>query len=451
MIKPLNILIVGGNAAGPAAAAKAKRINPDAEVTIIEASDFISTGTCEIPYVLSGEIPKTEDVVFYSSETFKKEKGVNVLIKHFVEEINNKNKFVKVRNLNNNSLFEFNYDKLILTTGSHAKSLQSFPSDAQNVFTLKTLSNLIEVNKYIENNEVKNAAVIGSGYLGLELVDALKKLNLNVCLIEKESLPLPSTEIEISYLINELLKKHNISFYGNVANLKINYDEKLRKVRSINIEGRLLEFDMIFAAVGFLPNVGLATNAKIEIGKSGAIKVDNKLRTSDQNIFAAGDNIEIINAVTNRPDYIPLASIAHEYAHAAGENAVGGNVHIQPVVKNLAFKLFDKYFVSVGLTSTEADKNGLYFSMVSDIQPNLVKVMPESSNVFGKIIFEKNSKRILGAAFLGGREVSGYGDMIAAFIKTKQSADILSNINYNYTPPLSPFINLLSVLGRKIE
>ena len=451
MIKPGKIVIVGGSAAGPAAAAKAKRINPEAEVTIFEAGDFISTGTCEIPYVLSGEIPKTEDVVFYSSETFKKEKGVNVFTKHFVEEINKKDKFINVRNLNDNTSFEFKYDKLILTTGSYAKSLPDFPSDAQNVFTLKTISNLIEVKKYIECNKVKNAAVFGSGYLGLEIVESLKKLKLNVTLIEKESLPLPSTEIEISYLINELLKKYDIPFYGNISNPKIIYDEKLKKVNSINIEGRLLEFDMIFTAAGFLPNIGLAVNSKLEIGKSGAIKVDNKLRTSDQNIFAAGDNIEVINAVTNRPDYIPLATIAHQCAHAAGENAAGGNVHIQPAIKNLAFKIFDKYFVSVGLTSVEAGKNGLYFATVSDIQPNLVKVMPESSNVFGKIIFEKSSKRILGAAFLGGREVSGYGDVIAAFIRTKQPADILSQINYNYTPPLSPFINLLSVLGRKIK
>ena len=192
-------------------------------------------------------------------------------------------------------------------------------------------------------------------------------------------------------------------------------------------------------------------NSGLEIGKTGAIKVDNKLKTSDYNIFAAGDNVEIINAVTNRPDYIPLATIAHQCAHAAGENAAGGNTYIEPFIKNLAFKIFDKYFVSVGLSSFEAEEKGLYFSAVSDIQPNLVKVMPESSNVFGKIIFDRNNKRILGAAFLGGKEVSGYGNLISAFIKTKQPGDILSKVNYNYTPPLSPFINLLSVLGRKIK
>ncbi len=451
MMKPGEIVIVGGNAAGPAAAAKAKRINPDAEVTIFESGSYISTGTCEIPYVLSGDVQNYKDVLFYSPETFKKEKGVDVFIKHFVEEINKKEKKVVVRNLINNNLFEYKYDKLILATGSNAKTLPNFPSDAQNVFTLKTISNLIEVKKYIQQNHVKNAAVIGSGYLGLEIVEALNKLNLNVSLIEKESLPLPSTEVEISYLIQELIKNRDITFYGNASNFKIYYDEKQKIITSLEIEGRLLEFDIIFVAVGFTPNISLALNSKIEIGKTGAIKVDNKLRTSDQNIFAAGDNIEVINAVTNRPDYIPLATIAHQCAHAAGENAVGGNVHIEPVIKNVAFKIFDKYFVSVGLTSIEAEKNGFYFSTVSDIQPNLVKVMPESSNVFGKIIYEKNSKRILGAAFLGGREVSGYGDLISAFIKTKQSAELLSKINFNYTPPLSPFINLLSVLGRKIK
>ena len=450
-MKPGKIVIVGGNAAGPAAAAKAKRINPDAEVKIFESGNFISTGTCEIPYVLSGDIQNYEDVLFYSPETFKTEKGVDVFTNHLVESINRKEKIIIVKNLGNNYSFELKYDKIILATGSIAKTLPNFPNDAQNVFTLKTISNLIEVMKYIRQNHVRNAAVIGSGYLGLEIVEALNKLNLNVSLIEKEPLPLPSSEVEISYLIQELIKNLDIAFYGNASNLKINYDEKQKKIISLEIEGRLLEFDIIFVAVGFTPNISLAFNSKIEIGKTGAIKVDNKLRTSDQNIFAAGDNIEVINAVTNRPDYIPLATIAHQHAHAAGENAVGGNIHIEPVIKNVAFKFFDKYFVSVGLTSLEAEKNGLYFSTVSDIQPNLVSVMPESSNVFGKIIYEKNSKRILGAAFLGGREVSGYGDLISAFIKTKQSAELLSKINFNYTPPLSPFINLLSVLGRMIK
>ncbi len=451
MIAPEKIIIVGGNAAGPAAAAKAKRVKPQAEVLMFEAGDFISTGTCEIPYILSGEISNYEDVVYFSAEKFKREKGVEVLVNHYVEEINRKEKSIVVKNLRENSLKKYFYDKLILATGSTAKSVPYIPSSAKNVFQLKIISDLIKVKNYIEVERVNKAAVIGAGYLGLEVIDALKQLNIETILIEKESLLLPSAETEISFLIQELLKKNNIKFYRKVSQPKIHLTAAEEKINAIEIDSRIIEIDLIITAAGFVPNSSLASKTKIELGKFNGIKVDNKLRTSDQNIFAAGDNIEVLNAVTNKPDYIPLATLAHEYGHAAGANAAGENIRVEPVVKNLAVKVFDKYYVTVGLSAAEAEKHGLYFSSVTEVVPNLIKVMPGSENVFGKIIFEKNSRRILGASFFGGKEASGYGDIISLLIKTMQPADVLSVLNYNYTPPLSPFVNLLSVLGRKIK
>ena len=451
MIKPGKIIIVGGNAAGPAAAAKAKRTNPNAEVIIFEAGDFISTGTCEIPYVLSGEIKDINSILFFNAESFKREKGVDVYIKHLVEEIHRKEKIIVVRNLIDDKINEISYDKLILTTGSKAKTLSTFPLNAKNVFTLKSINDLIVLKSYLETNKVNRAAVIGSGYIGLEIVDALKKLKLEVALFEKEKLPIPSSEPEIGFLIKELLKNNEVDFWGNAGNLKVHYSEDNEYIKSLETDGRILEFDIYIVAADFIPNTNLAVSSKIEIGKTNAIKIDNKLKTSDPDILAAGDNVEVINAVTKRPDYIPLASVAHQYAHAAGENAAGGNVHVEPVIKNLSVKIFDKYFISVGLSSSEAGKHGFMYNTVSEVVPDLVKIMPGSSNVFGKIIFDKNNKYILGAAFFGGKEVSGYGDLLSSLIKTKQPANILSKINYNYTPPLSPFINLLSVLGRKIK
>ncbi len=449
MIKAGRIIIVGGNAAGPAAAAKAKRVSPSSEVLMFESGNFISTGTCEIPYVLSGDIPSHEKIVFYSGEKFKKEKGVEVYTNHCVEEINRKEKFIVVNNLKDDSLINYSYDKLILTTGSIAKPVSYLPGNAKNVFTLKSVTDLIRLKEYLKNNKVKTVAVIGAGYLGLELVEAIKKINHEVILIEKEKLLLPSAEPEISFLVQELLKKNGITFYRNVNNPKVHLNED--KIKSFEIESRIIEIDLVITSVGFSANSSLAAKSKIEIGKFGGIKVDNRLRTSDPNIFAAGDNIEVVNAVSNKNDYIPLATFAHGYGHIAGANAAGENISVEPVIKNLSVKIFDNFYNVVGLSSYEVEKLGYYFSSVSEVIPNLVKVMPESENVFGKIIYETNSKRILGASFLGGKEVSGFGDIISLLIKTRQSANVLSTVNYNYTPPLSPFVNLLSFLGRKIK
>jgi NADPH-dependent 2,4-dienoyl-CoA reductase/sulfur reductase-like enzyme len=189
----------------------------------------------------------------------------------------------------------------------------------------------------------------------------------------------------------------------------------------------------------------------LEIGKFGALKVDSRMRTSDFNIYAAGDNSEVINKVTGRTDYIPLATIAHSQGHIAGANAAGGNLRTEPVVFNLAVKIFDKSVCKVGLSSEEASDMKLSFNSVHAVIPNLVHVMPESEKVFGKIIYDRDSKLILGASFIGRSEVIGYADIIAMMIANKIKADALASTNYNYTPPLSPFVNLLSVLGRKIN
>jgi CoA-dependent NAD(P)H sulfur oxidoreductase len=444
-----NIIVIGGNAAGPAAAAKAKRTAPDANVLMIEAGSFISTGTCELPYVLSEEIKNYEDIVFFNAQSFEKEKGVKVLTKHLVEKIELSKKIIIVKNIISGHTFQQEYNKLILCTGSIAKTIPSLPKDLKNVFTLKSVTNLLALKEYLISNNAKNILIVGAGYIGLESADALKTLGYSVTIIEKEKLPLPGFDDEARYLLKTLLEKNGIEFYGSVSNLSFKHNAE--KFLSIKHEGRIREYDLILVAAGVEPNNSLVVASKLDIGKYGGIKVDNKLRTSDSHIYAAGDCTEVINKITSQSDYIPLATLAQQYGHIAGENAAGGNEVVQPVIKNIAVQLFGKVYVSVGLNSLEAKKYSFNFSSVSKIVPNLVKVMPNSEQVFGKIIFEKNTKQIIGANFVGSKETIGYGDLVTSFIHNKIKVTELAKINFNYTPPLSPFINILSVLGKKIE
>ena len=159
--------------------------------------------------------------------------------------------------------------------------------------------------------------------------------------------------------------------------------------------------------------------------------------------------MEFTNVVTGKPDYFPFATYAHSFGHIAGENAAGGNVNAEPIVKNVSVKIFDKYFASVGLNSIEAANSRFNTVYVDAEVPNLIKVMPESKPVYGKLIFDIDNKKILGASFYGGKEVSGFADLISSAIYSGQQIDFLTKVSYNYTPPLSPFVNLLSVLGRK--
>ena len=449
MKRPVRIIVVGGNAAGPAAAAKAKKFNPNSDVLLFEASEFISTGTCEMPYVLSSEIDDYQKIVFFSPASFQKQKGVKVFVKHFVEEIDTKNKQVLVKDLTEDRILNYDYDKLILTTGSKAKTLPGFDTQFKNVFTLKNINDLVRINGFISKESILKALVIGSGYIGLEAVEALKKRNISIQIIERECRPLPGADEEFGNEVLKILLNNGIEFIGEVNDLEplTSRDTLL----GVNLGSNFIETDLVLLSVGFEPDTYLARNANLEIGKTGAIKVDPYLKTSDRFIFAAGDNVEVVNAVTGKPDYLPLATHAYELGHIAGENAAGGNLKYDPFVKNISVKIFDKYFTTVGLSSAEAMENGIKVEEASAKARNLVGVMPGSNTVIGKVLVDKNNKRIIGGSFLGGKEVSGYADLLSALIKLKTPVSMLSKINYNYTPPLSPFINLLSIIGKKLS
>jgi NADPH-dependent 2,4-dienoyl-CoA reductase/sulfur reductase-like enzyme len=449
LISENTIIVIGGNAAGPAAAAKAKRQNPDANVIMFEAGEFISTGTCELPYLLKGDIKDYQDIVFFTPESFYKDKGVKVYTKHFVESIDRKNKTVTVKNLTDNSVIEFQYSKLILATGSKAKKIPQLSSEQSNLFFLKSVSDYLKIKSYFETSKINDVLIIGAGYIGLETAEAFKSLGANVTVLEKENLPFAGMDAEIRHLVLETLTKNGIEFIGGNNNAVYNFGDK--KIKNVKIDGRIKEFDLYLSSVGVEPNNSLAIASRLDIGKSGGIKVDNKMRTSDFNIYAAGDNVEITNKITRRSDYIPLATIAHSQGHTAGANAAGANLRTEPVIQNLAVKIFDRSICKVGLSTEEAAAHQFNFKSVHAVIPNLVHVMPNSQKVFGKIIYESDSKLILGASFIGGKEVIGYADIIAMMINNKIKAEVLAAINYNYTPPLSPFVNLLSVLGRKIN
>ncbi len=443
------IAVIGGNAAGPGAAAKAKRVDPSAEVVLFEKGPFISTGTCELPYLISGDIKDHSDIIFYNEDSFFQEKNVKVFTNHLVEQIDRREKRIFIRNLKADSLFDYSFDKIVIAAGSTPLKHPSFTKKFKNVFYLKNVSDFLRIKEYTQSNKTKRVLVIGAGYIGIEAAEAFKVSGCEVDLLERENLPFPSMDEEVRFLSLEILKQNGIEFKGGIKDLSVFDDGE--KVTRVKYDSVSYEYDLILISAGFEPEVQLALGARLNLGRSGGIQTDNRLRTSDQNIFAAGDCIEVINRITGKPEFMPLATLAHQQGHIAGANAAGENLISEPVIKNTAVKIFDRVLVSVGLNSQQASEAGFRIASVNAVLPNLVKVMPASRKVFGKIIFEKGSRRILGAQFLGEREAVSYGDIISSLIYQKSDASLLAKFNYNYTPPCSPFINLLSVLGRKIE
>ncbi|MEN8192622.1 MAG: FAD-dependent oxidoreductase [Bacteroidota bacterium] len=443
------IIIVGGNAAGPSAAAKAKRVDPNAEVIMFEAGDFISTGTCELPYLISGDIDDYKKIVFFDEDSFLEKKGVKVFTKHRVENINRINKSILVRDLKDNTEKIFTYDKLILCTGSTTKRISSFGSNLENVFYLKSVNDYLQIKDFCDNNSINNVLIIGASFIGLEAADAFKMKGKKVSILEAQEYPMPNSELEIQHLIADTLREHEIEFIGNAGAAEYLFENN--KVKSVKIDGKTKKNDLVLVSIGVAPNVSLALKAKLNMGAHGGLKVDNKQKTSDPNIFAAGDNCEVVDKISNRPSYMPIATIAHQQGHIAGANAAGAFEISKPLVKNIAVKIFDKTYSSVGLSIRDLHKLGFRYKSVTAVTNNIIKVMPDSSKVFGKIIFNPDTKFIYGAEFFGREEVIGYADIISSLIQNNVPGNKLSEISFNYTPPRSPFINLLSILGRKIQ
>lgn len=444
-----NIIIVGGNVAGPSAAAKAKRTNPSSNVILFEEDIFISTASCQLPYLLSGEIEQHDDLILYSAESFLNEKNVIVKNNTIIKEINRRKREIYYLDKENDCQKIQKYDKLILCTGSTSKKIGLITGNLKNVFYLKTFKSFLSINNYLKTNYVKNISIIGAGYIGLEVAEALNKRNYSVNLLEKRDFPLSEFDETTSKIVLEQLAEKGISFYSNIENFHFDIEENcIKNLRISNQES--LHTDLILIAIGIEPNNILATSSKLEIGKSGGLKVDKKMCTSDTRIFAAGDNVEITNFITNKPDYFPFASIAHDCGHVAGANAAGNNLSFTSVVKNVSLKLFDNCIVKVGLNQNEIMMYGYNFKMHDAVEYNKSKNFNDRKLCYAKIFYQRENYKILGASFIGGDEVVGMGNLISFMIKNNIGANKLTNINFSYTPKLSSMINMLEILGRKI-
>ncbi|MCX8056503.1 MAG: FAD-dependent oxidoreductase [Ignavibacteria bacterium] len=442
------IIVVGGSAAGPAAAAKAKRVNPNNEVILYEAGGNISIGTCEIPYVLSGEISNVEKLIFYNPESFEKEKGVKVKINHRVEFIDKNKKKIFVRDLHSQKVFEDNYDKLILCTGSVKKIHPSFRSGLENVFYLKTIEDVKAIQNYINKNKINSSLVVGASYTGLEALEFVKQISNEIYLADISDLPLPGHEFEVRKILLEKIGEKKINFIGNVNDI-IPYEKDGRVIR-VKLNQEQIEVDFVLITIGFEPNNSLAKAANLSLNSPcGSIKVDEKQKTSDDNIYAAGDCCGVKEFITKKTRWIPLASYAHNQGHVAGSNAAGEPAVFGQIVRNIGFRFFDLNIALVGLNNEEIQLNQIKCKEVSSIGNSRVKIMPGGVKHFVKIKYRPDDKKIISANLVGGEDIIGKANLISFAIKNNIPLTKFYETDFLYTPTLSPLIETLSILGKQ--
>ena len=426
----MKIRIIGAVAAGTSAAAKARRNSEEAEIIIYEKDTYISYSGCGMPYYIGGEVENGEDLTPRDPKFFKSKYNVDIKTGYEVLHVDAERKILKVQNLETSEVFEDTYDKLILATGARSVVPPIAGVKNKHVFSLRNINDMYRIKEYIDNNSPKQAVIIGTGFIGLEMAENLKHLGMDVTMVELLPQVSPGLDEDMAILVEEHLITKGVRVITGKSAKEITENEVILS------DERKLPGDLVIVATGVRPNVELAKEAGIELGVTGAIKVNPFMETSVADIYAAGDCIEQYHSITGKPVYRPLGSTANKTGRMAGNNATGGNLEFRGVLGTGIYKIFDLAVAQTGLTEREALKEGYEISVSHNIKPNRPEYMGGKEMVI-KSVADKKDGRLLGVQIIGPEGVDKRVDVFAALITFGAKVQDLVHLDLAYAPPFS--------------
>lgn len=424
------IVIIGGVAAGATAAAKARRISPSAHITLLEAGPDISFANCGLPYYIAGDIDSRSKLILQSPESFNEQYQVDVHTHTLVENIDRSNKLVKAVNTQNGSEICFEYTRLILAQGGRPILPEIPGAGASNVFSLWTLDDMDKIDNFLKEKEPKTAVVVGGGFIGLEMVEALVKRGMKVHVIEKMNHVMPLMEAEIAGFITRELKAFGVGIHTETAVTKIYH-------HSVELDnGKTLEADMVLLSVGVRPTLQLAKDAGLEIGEAGGLLVNELLQTSDPDIYAAGDMVELEHRVNGKKVRIPLAGPANRQGRIAAENALGGNHNYKGSIGTSVVRVFEAVAGTTGLSLKQARALGIEADAVVVHKEHHTSYYPGAETVSVLLVFDKNTGVVLGGQTAGYKGADKRLDVIATASAAKLTVSEIADIDFAYSPPI---------------
>ena len=427
-------------------------MDPEAEITVYQEEPEPSISECGLPYFLSGIVEERDELVARTPEEFA-EKDVEVRVRHRVEKVDPATKKLRVRDLRSGEVFEDAYDRLVVATGARAVLPAIEGSDLEGIFVLRFLTDADEVREYIGKRSPKKAVVVGGGYIGLEVAENLCRLGMEVSLVEAEDRVALAYGPEVAEKVEEHVEENGVSVYTGA---KVEGFVGEGRVQGVRFGGGEIGADLVVVGVGVRPAVELAEEAGAEIGETGAIRVDRRMRTSLPEVWAAGDCVETVNLVSGGPVWIPLGDTANQMGRVAGTNAATGEdtLEFPGVLGTGIFKIFDLGVGKTGLSEEEAEAAGFETVSAAIETSDRASYYPGAQKVFIKLIADAESGRLIGA------ETAGFGaakltDVCATAIWGKLSYPDLVNLDLAYAPPygpaLSPVIQAATVLAGEFE
>jgi len=451
------LVVIGGVAAGMSAASSYRRLKPGAEAIVLERDYFISYGACSLPYYVSDVVKDFNQLISLTPKVATEDRGIDVRTRHEVTDIDLEKKQVHGKDLEKNETFILGYDKLIITTGGLPIKPPLPGIDLDHVFTIRTLLDGIAIKKFIDDwgvfevcvgspeclyinrygdeKRTMKAVIVGGGYIGMEMCESFRKRGLEVAVIEKMDRVLGSMDTEITSIVEEKLKNEGVKLYKGTS--VEGFKGAKGKVQKVITEKGEFDADLVLLAIGARPNSELAKKAGIALGVAGAIQVDEYMRTNMSDVFAAGDCAEAMHLVTGKKAYIALGTTANKQGRLAGENAAGLNKKFDGIVGTAVTKIFDLEVARTGLSSIDAQREGLKF-FTSAIQGwSRSKAYPAGKRMTVLYAVEEGTGRLLGTQMVGQEGVAHRIDTLAACLYGRMTIEDVASLDLGYAPPFA--------------
>lgn len=439
------IVIVGGVAAGATAAAKARRISANAEITLLEGGPDISFANCGLPYYIGGDIKSRSKLILQSPESFNEQYNVDVHINTVVDKVDSSNKIVNTIDAKTGEKKTFEYTKLILAQGGRPIKPNLPGANQNHVFTLWTLEDMDKIDNFIKNQEPQTAVVVGGGFIGLEMVEALVKRGIKVSVVEMMPHVMAIMEAETAGFIESELHAYGVGVQTSTGITEI-YSNSVKLDN-----GKTLDADMVLLSTGVRPTIQLAKDAGLALGEAGGLLVNSKLETSVNDIYAAGDMVEIEHRVNNKKVRIPLAGPANRQGRIAAENALGGNHEYKGALGTSVVRVFEAVAGTTGLSLKQAKKLGYNADAVVVHKEHHTAYYPGAENVTVMLIFDKKTGIIMGGQTAGYKGADKRLDVIATAAASKLTIYELADIDFAYSPPIGTANDALNMAAYAAE
>ena len=445
----MKVVIVGGVAGGATAAARIRRLDEHAEIVVFERSGFISYANCGLPYYIGGIIEDPEELTLQTPESFFFRFRIHMKVYHEVIAIYPDKKTVSVKNLETGDIFEERYDKLLLSPG--AKPVwPSLPGiNSRKVFTLRTVEDTLRIKEFITENNPKSAVMIGGGFIGLEMAENLRESGIEVTIVQRPKQLMNPFDGDMAAFIHNEVRKHGVNLA--LGHSVEGFEELNDGIRVLMKDNVFIDTDMVVLAIGVSPETALAKEAGLDLGVKDSILVNERMETSMPDIYAVGDAVQVKHFVTGENTLIALAGPANKQGRIAADNICGGDSKYSGSQGSSVIKIFDMTAATTGINETNARKLGLDVDTVILSPMSHAGYYPGGKVMTMKVVFEKETYRLLGAQIVGYEGVDKRIDVLATAIFAKLKATQLKDLDLAYAPPYSSAKDPVNMAGFMID